>query len=228
MTKMSDIAYVVVSTPRSGTGYAAEMLNSLGLNCGHEQAFRPGVCHYKKPEEVWGESSWLAAPFLAEMPSTTLVLHQIRNPVKTLDSMMARRQLRGRWKPEHNLPRGEYTNFLKTHVSDWESCDHKERLIRFWVEWHTRIEDGIRDSDLQYLRYRVEDVNESLLHSIAKKVGVEVSSEQVESALATGTAVNHRLGPANKVTPWSEEYLNSHNSKMIEKLRSMSEGYGYA
>jgi hypothetical protein len=71
-------------------------------------------------------------------------------------------------------------------------------------------------------------VNESLLSTIAEKIGVEVSSEQIERALATPITINHRLGQANKVTPWSENYLSSHSNAMIDKLLSMSEDYGYA
>lgn len=226
--KTYSIAYVVVSMPRSGTGYTAKLLSALGLNCGHERAFNPGPCNYHKEIEVWGDASWLAVPFLENMPSTTLVLHQLRDPVKTLDSMMTRRQLRGRWKPEQEMPRGPFTDFLMKHVSGWESCDHKERLVRFWVEWNTRIENEIRDASLQHLRYRLEDMDESLLRTIADKVGVEISSEQIKRALATPTTVNHHPGPAHRITPWSEEYLSSYSTEMTEKLLSMSRSYGYA
>ena len=95
------IKYVVVSSPRSGTGYTAEVLNRLGLNCGHETWFFPGRTLYQKHgEKFWGDSSWLAVPFLVKMPMGTLILHQLRNPIKTLDSMSARRQLRGNNKPQ--------------------------------------------------------------------------------------------------------------------------------
>lgn len=229
MSKVTDIAYVVATTPRSGTGYAASLLSSLGLNCGHEKSFNPGPCNYRKAFPIWGDASWLSIPFLKNLPSTTLVLHQIRNPVKTLDSMMARRQLRGRFKPEHKIPRGPYTNFLKKNTNGgWESCDAEDRLVKFWIEWHTRIEADILACGLQHFRYRIEDVDESLLHTIAEKLGVEFSSKQIAKALTTPTVVNHRLGPANTVVPWSEKYLSSHDSEAVEKLVSMSKGYGYA
>ena len=132
MTAMP-IKYIVVSSPRSGTGYTAEAFSRLGLNCGHEQSFFPGqYVYHKQGEKIWGDASWLAVPFLDKMPPGTLVLHQTRDPIKTLDSMSGRRQLRGNTEPAGEGPRGEYTKFLKVFFDNWESREsQQERLARF-------------------------------------------------------------------------------------------------
>lgn len=227
---MSDISYVVASTPRSGTGYAAELLSAMGMRCGHEGAFSPGTCHYSRSNAgIWGDASWLVAPRLSGLPKTTLVLHQLRDPVKSLDSMMTRRQLRGKWKPGQDSPRGEYTNFLIKHVANWDSDESsQERLVRFWVAWHTLIEGAASNAGLRYFRYRVEDINEDLLRSIADQIGATVGPEQFEKALRVSTAVNHHCGKAKQINPWAGEYLKSNKSAMTERLLSLSEGYGYA
>lgn len=226
----NDISYIVTSTPRSGTGYAAEVFSALGMDCGHEKAFSPGPKKYSRPGKpcTWGDASWLAAPFLSKLPKTTLVLHQLRDPVVSLDSMMTRRQLRGRKKPEEDVPRGEYTSFLKKHINDWESYEFpQERLIRFWVTWHTLIEESASNSGLRYFRYRVEDINKDLLLSIADQVGATVSPEQVEEALSVSTRVNHHAGRAKRINPWAEKHLNSNKNAVTERLLSLSAGYGY-
>lgn len=227
MSKVTDMSYIVASTPRSGTGYAAEVFSALGMACGHEKAISPGPKQYSRTGGIWGDASWLAAPLLPDFPKTTLVLHQLRDPVKSLDSMMTRRQIRGKLKPGSKAPRGEYTNFLKKYVDNWESDESpQERLVRFWVEWHTRIESA-SGLGLRYFRYRVEDINEDLLLSIAGQVGAAVSPEQVEEALSIHSAVNHHYGGAKAINPWAAKYVNSNKNEMTERFLSLSAGYGY-
>ncbi len=230
MSKTTDIAYIVASTPRSGTGYAAKVFSAMGMRCGHEKAFSPGPKKYSRPGKpcIWGDASWLATPFLSRCPKTTVVLHQLRDPVKSLDSMLARRQIRGKMKPGQKAPRGAYTNFLKKHVDNWESDEStQERLVRFWVEWHTLIEESASSSGLRYFRYKVEDINKDLLLSIADQVGATVSSEQVGEALRVSTRVNHHAGKAKRINPWAAKHLNSNKNAMTERLLSLSAGYGY-
>ena len=131
-------------------------------------------------------------------------------------------------KPRQKAPRGDYTNFLKKHVDDWESEEStQERLVRFWVTWHTRIEESASSLDLRYFRYRVEDINEDLLLSIADQVGATVSHEQIKEALSVPTAVNHYHGKARRVTPWAAEYVNANKNPMTDRFLSLSAGYGY-
>jgi len=230
--QMTSLKYIVVSTPRSGTGYTARVLSSLGLNCGHETYFRPGMTIYRrKINEIWGDSSWLAVPFIAKLPPTTLVLHQLRDPIRTLDSMMVRRQLRGKTSPEGKSPRGEYTNFLKKHFEDWESTESpQERLTRFWAAWHSNIETQAKDPkhQLQYFRFRVEDMDEDLLLSITSAIGIsDLKSRQLQSALQTSNRINHRSGQANTIVKWAEKYLHSQENKATNQIRSLSKRYGY-
>ena len=226
--KAVPIAYVVVSSPRSGTSYTAEALSRIGLNCGHEKAFSPGRPVYHKGEKFWGDSSWMAVPFLVKMPMGTLVLHQLRDPIKTLDSMSARRQLRGNTQSGGQGPRGEYTKFLNAHFDNWESDESQhERLARFWVEWNLKIEKQKSNPNLRYFRFKLEDMDEELLLSIASLIGAPTpTSDQLQSALYTNTKTNHRLGQANRIVPWAEEFLRADN-EVTERVRSLSERYGY-
>lgn len=227
--KNRPIKYIVVSSPRSGTGYTAEVLSHLGLNCGHETWFFPGrTIYHKRGEEFWGDSSWLATPYLDKMPPTTLVLHQLRNPIKTLDSMMARRQLRG-CKPGGKGPRGEYTKFLKLYFENWESEEsQQDRLARFWVEWNLKIEEQENNPNLRYLRFKIEDMNEELLLSITSLIGAPMPNpKQLQLALKTSKNTNHRVGQANRITPWAEEFLGAKDNEAAERVRSFSKRYGY-
>jgi hypothetical protein len=223
-SKETPIKYVVISTPRSATGYTARVLSELGLNCGHEKSFcTPHQLCYRAGEEIWGDSSWLAAPFIKDMPPTTLVLHQLRDPIKTLDSMMTRRQLRG-CNPGGEAPRGEYTQFLRKYVENWESEESQhERLARFWVEWNLRIEQANHPN---YLRYWVEDMDEELLLRIISHLGVTVSPSQIQSALEIDKSVNHHPGEGQRIVPWAEKFCAQETPK--PNVRSLSRRYGYS
>jgi hypothetical protein len=224
----SPIKYIVVTPPRSGTGYTAEVLSRLGLNCGHEKAFSPGHYAYHRAEKLWGDASWLAVPFLDKMPKGTLILHQTRDPIKTLDSMSGRRQLRGNTKPGGQGPRGEYTKFLNVHFDNWESDESQsERLARFWVEWNSKIEQQESNPNLRYFRFKLEDMNEELLLHIVSLIGAPTPTpDQLQAALYTDIRTNHKAGRHNRKVPWAEEFLRA-DTEIAKRVRSLGKKYGY-
>jgi hypothetical protein len=52
-----------------------------------------------------------------------------------------------------------------------ESPEEIERLIHWWVNWNLWIEfAAMKRSDLVYVRYRLEDMNENLLQNIGSVI----------------------------------------------------------
>src|SRR5437870_668008 len=102
------IPFVVASTPRSGTGYIAQLLSALGVACGHEKYFNKKSQTYHV-QTLEGCSSWLSVPFLDRLPVQTVVLHQIRDPVRTINALIK----------THNVLNGTGYNmpFLRKHYS---------------------------------------------------------------------------------------------------------------
>src|SRR5829696_4436432 len=88
--------FVVVGCSRSGTGYIAKLLWKVGVPCGHEKYFdiwrvldRPSPSTFLEGfRQLQGEASFLAVPFVGELPAGTVVLHQLRNPVAVTRSHM--------------------------------------------------------------------------------------------------------------------------------------------
>lgn len=80
--------FVVTGCARSGTGYTAALLTHLGAATQHESVFSP----YTTAFEGWGpqpgESSWLAAPFIDQLPADSVVLHQVRDPGDVVQSLL--------------------------------------------------------------------------------------------------------------------------------------------
>jgi hypothetical protein len=80
--------FVVTGCARSGTGYTARLLSTLGVPCTHEALFSPYTERFKGFPEPGGDSSWLAVPFVDELPPGTVVLHQVRHPDAVVSSLL--------------------------------------------------------------------------------------------------------------------------------------------
>jgi hypothetical protein len=176
---VSGISFVVVSTPRSGTGYTAKLLQSLGIDCTHERycipcgnehddllELHPVIFHAGVFEGLpWGDASWMHAPYLSRLPLTTKVLHQVRDPVKTINSIIhsGHVDLEGG---------GSYRAFVRQRVSfgnlitnPYESHEAQQLALAqyFWLFWNESIEAQARTVKHPYFRYRVEDVTDNML-----------------------------------------------------------------
>jgi hypothetical protein len=80
--------FVITGCARSGTGYTAELLTRLGLTTEHETVFSPYTEAFPGWGAAPGESSWLAAPFIHQLPPGTVVLHQLRHPDAVVRSLL--------------------------------------------------------------------------------------------------------------------------------------------
>src|SRR6266536_2441135 len=127
------IDFVITGTPRSGTSYIARILSYLGIECGHELVFNPWNFRYQEMRsngKLWGESSWMAVPFLENIPSTTKVFHIVRNPIKTINSIIGTGHIH--WPTD-------YRTFLALHCwgdeNYWPS-DVPAAAQEFWMMWN--------------------------------------------------------------------------------------------
>lgn len=169
---MYKIRYVIASTPRSATGYSAKIFNNLGLNCTHEGKFNPWVASYHDAAKTtFGDSSWMAVPHLDRLPPNTLILHQVRDPLATLNSNLKPHltpsSLFANW---DRRPEEPYSQFIWDYTQNWTWADNeKERIMQFWCGWHKWIEyAATKRSDLRYVRFSIEDLNAEKLHQLAK------------------------------------------------------------
>ena len=180
--------FVVTGTPRSGTQYVARVLRSLGLDCWHERSFNPWgivVDAYRLNDRPWGDSSWLAVPFLDLIPASTKVLHVVREPLSTINSMIGTRHF--------NHPRpGDFQKFLGRHCWNDEnhrSADVGEDAQTFWVEWNRRIEESGR----VFRRFQVEAIGGVLPAVMSELGGARVTQPEITRVLQTvPTTVNTR------------------------------------
>lgn len=193
---MTALAYVVVSTPRSGTKYMARLLDVLGLNCTHEKYFAPFYHkHQEHGQKIFGDASWFAAPFLTDLAKTTVIFHQLRDPVLTINSLLYTKHLR----------LTEYASdpavaFIRRHTPFSNPELPEEELAGiYWRYWHTLIEQS--STGRRYIRYKIEDLAPDYLCELLRVLGVSVSHRRAVAALqAVSKTVNSRGRPPTLVS----------------------------
>jgi len=173
---------LITGTGRCGTGWAAKVLTSAGVECAHEGFFNPGKWNNAVDELVASDmpanASWLVAPFLGELGATQIV-HLVRHPKPTIDSF---RRI-GFFNPRMWRVHKPYSQFVKKHLPEaWEYTTTKMRAGSFYVGWNRMIEERAPDA----IFHRVEDGPVALL----EKLGIEWEGELFEE-----TDYNHREGP---------------------------------
>lgn len=177
--------FVVTGSGRSGTEYIALTLSAAGLRCGHEAVFGPRT-RTTPAFGAWdGDASWLAAPFLAALPSSTVVLHQVRHPFAVISSWYGLRFLADDGPYSLTRPSGvarliahelktraqrargtrvfvarDYERFVARHLP-WamEATSTLDRCMRYWVGWNEMVEAGAARSGSPYLRYHLEEID---------------------------------------------------------------------
>ncbi len=239
---MSQIRYVVASLPRSGTKYISKVLTELGQNCGHERSFTcvrgqedryttgpisgtaQGICIREDAPEVWGDASWLCVPLIERLPPGTVVFHQLRDPIKVLNSNLppGGDSYFRTWDENAGLKTDPlynktipYKRFIWEHTQDWvwpkgeakeaESPEEIERLIHWWVNWNLWIEfAAMKRSDLVYVRYRLEDMEDSLLQNIGNVIQPNVVPPRLEHCQEilqkVSNTTNRHREPNNRIT----------------------------
>jgi hypothetical protein len=86
--------FVVTGCARSATTYTAELLSAAGIPCGHEYIFdpwliaTPGEDPFVESPELRGDAAWEAVGFFGVLPQGTVVLHQVREPVNVVRSLL--------------------------------------------------------------------------------------------------------------------------------------------
>ena len=129
----SIIQYIVTGTPRSGTGFTSQLLTSGGLKIGHEMFFgMPGAGFY--PRGAVGDCSWLAVPYLRNYPNAKKI-HIVRNPLKTISSMLHARNL-----DDVQIANNMYCYYKVKHLPEIMQWKGLNRYLFFWTVWNNVAE----------------------------------------------------------------------------------------
>ncbi|MEW6197318.1 MAG: glycosyltransferase [Planctomycetota bacterium] len=221
--------FLVLATPRAGTAYTAELFSGLGLECPHEGRFglETDVPGFLAAPDGTGESSWLAVPFVGQLPADVRVLHQTRHPLAVIKSLLQIQfvDLDAAGNPIREGLRRKFTRFALKHCPQLlEYTSHLERAAWFYYHWNRRIE-ATRPPG-QILRYRLEDLDIGLLRRLLDFIGVDparFSDEQLQERLSsvptdTNTKTQEKVILTEEVT-WAT---------VPAAVREMAAAYGYS
>lgn len=169
------LKYLITGTGRSGTVNAAKLFNSIGIPCSHECLFTNlGYVENNKinsnaaiwcnePEDfdlIEAESSYMAAPFLANLDDKIQIIHMIRHPIDVISSF-----LNGLSYFKSSSPRNPYEEFIYFHLPSLKGCPTPiERAAEYYLQWNQMIE--YNSFGKKYILHRVEDGNKSLLQKL--------------------------------------------------------------
>lgn len=212
--------FIVTGSGRCGTGYAAQLLSALGYHCGHEVAFdwqTIAANTWSIPFALRGcDSSWLAMPLIARLPQDAVVLHQVRNPLKVVRSLMGISFM-----SEENRRSDPYTRIADAVVVC--PADELEACMHFWTQWNRRI--GEETEGRTSMRYRLEELDHSTVRSMLELIEPDriVSEDELQAAF-DAVPTNYNARPRASEISWN----SIPPSAQRDMLATAAEEYGYA
>lgn len=198
---MGAISLVIMAPPRSGTTYMTYVLNACGLRTFHEHYYNPHA-----PERAgsavrydgkFAESSPAAYVHRNAIPVKTLVLHQMRHPLDTINSLV--RTGHCRWTNDGFQTFGNQLAWDKLY---WRAVDgarvswahdHWDRCAQFYHVYHSRIAEYVARRRNAW-SYRVEAVDADLIGRIFGLVGVPFDRGLAEHVIAHTSRTVNRVG----------------------------------
>lgn len=146
--------FVIIGTGRHGSKYVADILTGSGINTGHEKWWNSVGAEDKS---YVGESSWLAAPHLAEFDG--MIFHQVRNPLLVVNSLVKF--------PEPPAEDRARRAAVPLHGSVIEQA---VQIVLYW----RRLCDAATG-----IRWRLEDFSGEIVMTLAERIGVSIDSDRV-------------------------------------------------
>lgn len=192
-------ALLVTGCGRSGTGFMASFLNTAGYPVGHERMGQKGTVSWltgaKVPVAPWGPK-WINFNFKH-------VFHQVRNPIKVIQSM-------------YNVPPRAGWDWIGYVLPQIDPDDDTlTKSVKYWIYWNEMVE---AEADWTY---RIEDL-EKLLPELSERLGFHFSNKIFKSIPKD----TNTKGPPKVILSW--EYLRDNiDPELYLALEGMANHYGY-
>lgn len=204
------VPFVVCGAPHSGLGWTADVLTRLGHGCGHLDAF-DAFHNTTAFGPLQGEASWMALPFIDDLPPRSVIFHQVREPLSVIRGLLRSRLLTA------TSPERGFVN--RHHAGVLDHDDEVRRCMALWLRWNTGL-DSFGDGDRPYVRYRVEDLDADALAQLAPLLGGCMSPS--EAALRTPPPPEPR---SEDDGPRTFDELPA--GPLRDEVRRLASSYGY-
>ena len=159
------LKYLLTGTGRCGTVYYAQLLNRVGISCGHESIFtKKGIGeavarlkshspiaqseislkHCELPSKIDADSSYMSAPYLDhDILKKTKIIHLVRHPYKVINSFV-KMDYFAVPNPEdyshQSMGGNSWQVFIYNHLPELrEAMGQYERAALYWTRWNKMI-----------------------------------------------------------------------------------------
>lgn len=144
---------MVVGTGRSGTHHFSAVSQGLGLEVGHEELKVDGISSWclvsDQPVSPYG-------PAMEDLPVEEYVIgHQLRNPIKTIPSLMTINKRSWKFIKEDAKPR--------TAQWWWRKAPLKVKAMWHWLDWNQRAEQM---ADLHWTLGQADQIGSALADAL--------------------------------------------------------------
>jgi len=174
--------FIITGTPFCGYAATAKVLNDIGIGCSVEKSINDwwAMMDLDPKNEIEGDCSWFAAPYLDFFKDSTIILHQTVNPSRFIEEA-ERSRLFNNWETDYLYSHKtdfSANKFIKYQGREWNWPNStRERIELFYTKWNLLIEEKAQGK--KYMRYRVEDFGEELLERICWFLGTSFSGKNV-------------------------------------------------
>lgn len=191
---------LVTGCGRSGTQFTWKILNSLGIDVGHEVMRENGTVD-------WTAVSWEAE----KLNQFDLILHQVRHPLKVIAS----------WhEVSESHPAGEWAwSFLYQVLRLQKEMPLLEKLMVYWLQWNLRAEKFVSKT------YQVEKFMQEVPEIITKTFELPPDAWERIEIPPENTHTTSDRETYRKDLQWG--HLEEVNSHLAFLIKSLARRYGY-
>lgn len=190
--------FLVTGCGKSATVWAAALFTELGFPCLHEEQFT----HETHGPLLVPEASWLAVPYLDQLPPGSPIIRIIRNPYHVVQSAMRM----GFLDTKHWT---RYEDFAVKHLPVIGAGDTLTRVIR-WVTHWDRSMHGSADAHLfpdRYGQAALNDITHVVHVATGSSVGKNTVAGAVEAIGRPHTSPNRNVPSISDIDAHPEGYL---------------------
>ena len=165
---------------RSGLRFTSQSLNALGAPCGHEDVLslesfeRSGTLFW--PSRLAGDASWLAAPVLGKLPERSVIFHQVRHPLSTVQGLYNSGFFQ---KPSARR------SFVQDFLPETKLGGPLVKCMRFWLEWNRMTEGAADYDDMTYHRFLAEEFEGDRVSEMVALLGLVRDRSTVQRVLSS-------------------------------------------
>jgi len=193
---------LITCYPRSGSRYTAKLLQAMGVDMPHEMIGEHGTV------------SWEFASDAEYKTECDLIIHQTRDPLKTISSAVF-----------HLSPMGFVFMFdtvgkphgISNDPKDWTFPDRVRIVMHTYYHWNKLIE-----TKAMY-RYKVEDIETHIFY-ILDLIDPDWIGREYKQIDEYGIPKNENTKGHDDLT-WAD--LAARDSVMTSKIQLMAKSYGY-